>query len=87
MATIDVKQVLDEQNLHAIFSQFDTDQSGKITKENIITAMQKIGHRITGEDLEDIMREHDLEKNGFISFQEFKALFLDITDSSEANKL
>jgi|TARA_B110000285_G_C15033819_1_gene568146 Ca2+-binding EF-hand superfamily protein len=43
IATMDVKQFLDESNLQAIFSQFDTDGSGTITKDNIIVAMEKIG--------------------------------------------
>ena len=47
MATLDVKSFLDDQKLHAIFSQFDTDNTGNVTKDNIISAMQKIGHEIT----------------------------------------
>jgi Ca2+-binding EF-hand superfamily protein len=46
MATINVMQFIDDQMLQAIFNQFDTDGSGKITQENIITAMNKIGHQI-----------------------------------------
>jgi Ca2+-binding EF-hand superfamily protein len=84
VATLDVKSFLDDNKLQAIFSQFDTDGSGSITKENIITAMNKIGHEITQEDLDKIMEEHDLAKNGVITFIEFKALFLDIADMEEA---
>lgn len=51
MATLDVKQFLDENMLQAIFKQFDTDNSGVITKDNIIAAMQKIGHQINQEEL------------------------------------
>lgn len=29
------------------------------------------------------MAEHDLEKNGVISYAEFKALFLDIADTQD----
>ena len=46
VATLDVKSFLDDNKLQAIFSQFDTDGSGSITKDNIITAMNKIGHEI-----------------------------------------
>jgi len=47
VATLDVKSFLDENKLQAVFNQFDTDGSGVITKDNIITAMNKIGHSIT----------------------------------------
>jgi calcium-dependent protein kinase len=47
VATLDVKSFLDDNKLQAIFNQFDTDGSGTITKDNIITAMNKIGHEIT----------------------------------------
>lgn len=63
-----------------MFNQFDTDGSGVITKENIVTAMQKIGHAITQQELDTIMAEHDIEKNGVISYKEFKYIFLDIQD-------
>ena len=42
--------------------------------------MQKIGHSITQVELDNIMAEHDIEKNGVISYKEFKYIFLDIQD-------
>ena len=66
--------------MYALFNQFDTDNSGNITRANIITAMNKIGHDITQAELDEIMSEHDLEKNDVISFYEFKALLLDMDD-------
>lgn len=47
VATLDIKSFLDDQKLQAVFNQFDTDSSGMITKDNIITAMEKIGQQIT----------------------------------------
>jgi len=52
VATLDVKAFLDDSKVQALFSQFDTDNSGKITKENIVTAMAKIGHDITQAELD-----------------------------------
>ena len=40
--------------------------------------MAKIGHTITQAELDEIMHEHDLERNDVISFYEFKALLLDM---------
>ncbi len=48
--------------------------------------MNKIGREITQEDLEEIMSEHDLAKNGVITYIEFKALFLDLEDLESAEK-
>ena len=86
MATLDVRSFMDDNKLRAIFNQFDTDGSGSITRQNIVTAMNKIGRDITQEDLEEIMSEHDIKKNGVITFFEFKALFLDLADVDEAQK-
>ena len=77
---MDVKQFLDDGKLYALFNQFDTDNSGTITRMNIVTAMNKIGHDITQQELDEIMDEHDLEKNDVISFYELKALLLDMDD-------
>lgn len=46
-ATIDVSKINDEHMLKAIFNQFDTDSDGVISPDNIISAMEKIGHLIT----------------------------------------
>ena len=46
-ATIDVKHFLTDSRLKAIFNQFDTDSSGKLTVENIQLAMQKLGREIS----------------------------------------
>ena len=81
VATLDVKTFLDNNMLQALFVQFDTDSSGYITKENIITAMGKLGHQFSQEELNTIMAEHDSAKDGRISFNEFKCIFLDYTDS------
>ena len=42
-ATLDVRSFLNEDKFNAIFNQFDTDGTGTISRENIISAMNKIG--------------------------------------------
>ena len=46
--------------------------------------MQKMGHQITQKEMDEIMRSHDLEKNNFLSYLEFKAMFLDLEDVNQA---
>ena len=38
-----LEQQLNEEKFNAIFNQFDTDGTGTISRENIITAMNKMG--------------------------------------------
>lgn len=84
-ATIDVKSFLSEQRLLAIFHQFDTDGSGFITKDNIYYAMQKLGQEIDRNEIQSMIGMHDVTKDGMLSFEEFKMIFLEKPDP-EHNK-
>lgn len=85
-ATISVRSVLTYEKLFALFKHFDTDDSGFITPENIKEAMAKAGKIVTDKDIEEIMHEHDLEKNKKISFEEFKVMMggINIVDRSNS---
>ena len=61
----------------AIFNQFDTDGSNKITEENIYFAMQKFGHEIPRNEIHDMIKKHDLTNDGVLSYEEFKAIFVE----------
>ena len=74
-ATIDVQSFLSESRLKAVFNQFDTDSSGKITEENITLAMQKLGKEISRKEVHEMITQHDRTGDGMLNFQEFKAIF------------
>jgi calcium-dependent protein kinase len=57
-ATMSVKKILTNERLVAMFKQFDTDNSGYITAQDIAEAMQKLGNKITGEEIKNIMTKH-----------------------------
>lgn len=76
-ATIDIRNFLTDSRLKAVFHQFDTDSSGKITKENIYLAMQKLGREVPMEEIETIIAKHDQTGDGCLSFDEFKNIFFD----------
>jgi Ca2+-binding EF-hand superfamily protein len=46
---------MDQTILKAAFNQFDTDSSGIITKDNLVQAMERLGHAITQEELDEII--------------------------------
>jgi len=74
-ATIDVQSFLNESRLKAVFNQFDTDASGKLTEENIYLAMQKLGKEIERSAVHEMIAAHDLVGDGVLSFDEFRAIF------------
>ncbi len=74
-ATISVKSVMTYEKLWALFKHFDTDNSGYITEENIEEAFAKAGKIITKEEIKDTIKSHDIERNGMLSFDEFKMIF------------
>ena len=61
---MDVTANMTEAQILELYNQFDTDHSGSITKENIITAMAKVGHQLTQDELDEIMTQHDLAQDG-----------------------
>ena len=66
-ATINVKDYLDDARLEAIFNQFDIDNSGKITPDNLKQAFSKFGREITDEEIQEILKEHDFAGDKAIS--------------------
>ena len=60
-----------DSRMRAIFSQFDTNNNGYITEENITLAMEKMGHKITDEEVKSIIKKHDKTKNNKLSYEEF----------------
>lgn len=73
-ATISAKAVVTNEMLWALFKHFDTDNSGYITPENIVEAFGKSGREVSQSDIEHILEQHDIEKNGKINFEEFKIM-------------
>lgn len=45
---------------------------GKITAQNIVEAMKKLGRKISAKEIKEIMEKHDYTSEGFITFEEFK---------------
>ena len=69
-----------ESKMLAIFQQFDTDNSGKITQENIYLAMQKLGQEIDRDEIAEMIKKHDIKGDNVLSYDEFKQIFIDKED-------
>ena len=65
--------ITDEQRkeLQDIFDQFDKDKDGKISAQELANAMISMGQNPTEEEVNDIMREVDLNQDGYIDFDAF----------------
>ena len=63
---------MNQETLLQLFNIFDTDQSGIITRENIVTALQKMGMEITQEELDKIFINNDPKNTGVLRIEQFK---------------
>ena len=77
-ASIDVSKFLTKEKLSALFSTFDVDNSGSITAKNLKDGFSKFNRDITDHEIEDIMKKHDIEKNGVINQHEFEQMMMEI---------
>ena len=71
-ATINVSSYLNENKIRAIFNQFDIDNTGEITRENLKVAFSKFGRDLSDDEIKHIMKAHDLDKGNTICFEEFE---------------
>ena len=58
------------------FKVFDKDQDGKITKDEFMDVMGRLGQSITQNEMEQIYKDADDDDNGFITFDEFNQIYL-----------
>ena len=75
-ATIQADEVMTQERLQSIFNTFDVDRSGFITAQNIKDAFSKFGREINEGDIKQIFKEHDLDDDEFVSFDEFRNMML-----------
>ena len=53
------------------FRQFDVDQTGKITFENLKAVSRELGEDMTDEEISEMIEKADLDADGMISEEEF----------------
>jgi serine/threonine protein kinase len=72
-AALEAQGQLDEDRIAEAFDRFDCDDSGFISKENMLEFLGETG--VTSVDIEKIVGGPDLDSNGQVSYEEFLAMF------------
>lgn len=71
-ATIEARGLIAEDRIAEAFDRLDTDDSGYISKSNL---KEFLGDDITDDEITEIMKEADTNKDGRISYAEFLSFF------------
>jgi len=72
------------EEIRMAFRAFDTDGDGKISKEEFRICMLNFGERFGDDEINDMVKEADNDKDGSIDFDEFVKMIIDeypITDT------
>ena len=56
------------------FSVFDVDGDGQISLDDLRTVMQSLGEQLTDDQLAEIIKEIDTNRDDSINYEEFEAL-------------
>ena len=59
----------DQSELQEAFQVFDTDGNGYISASELKQVMSNLGENMTDEEINEMLREADLDGDGQISFQ------------------
>ena len=73
---MDIKKFLTDEKLESLFSTFDVENTGQISPENIKNAFTKFGRELSDEEVEQIMKEHDVDGNQYLDKAEFKNMMI-----------
>ena len=63
-----------EDEVYKVFCPFDQSQKGFISYSDISAAMTLLGERLTNHEINEMMIEADIDKDGKISFDDFMAM-------------
>ncbi|KAM5235022.1 calmodulin-like protein 5 [Ctenodactylus gundi] len=71
MVTQKKKVLGSEAEIRAAFRAFDQNGDGHISKEELQQAMAQLGEHLSQEELDLMMREADVDKDGKVNYDEF----------------
>lgn len=66
-----MKETDTEQEIREAFSIFDRDSNGYITASELKYVMSNLGEKLTDEEVEEMIKEADIDGDGMINYDEF----------------
>ena len=73
-ASLDINKILTDENVKIVFQLFDSNNTGKITPMELKRVMDSNAADVSDEVWAQIIDDIDLDKDGVISFREFKEM-------------
>lgn len=64
-------KVTSEEDLLEAFRTFDADGNGVISRDELMKIMTTMGESLTKEEAQEIIDAADIDKDGFVNYQEF----------------
>ena len=81
-ASLDINKILTDNNVKIVFQLFDPKNTGKITPEELKKVMDINSEDVSDEVWEQIINDIDLDKDGVISFWEFKEMLNKVRENT-----
>lgn len=75
--------------LKEVFDMYDLNKDGVISIRELGTVMRRFGHNLTEADILEMVKEVDMDNDGFICFNEFALMMstkVKVTDIEEATR-
>ena len=64
-----MKDTDSEDEMKEAFKVFDRDNTGLISASNLRVVMTNLGEKMTDEEIEEMIREADMDGDGFVNFK------------------
>ncbi|CAA6667218.1 unnamed protein product [Spirodela intermedia] len=71
-----MKETDAEEELKEAFKVFDKDQNGFISASELRNVMINLGEKLTDEEVEQMIREADMDGDGQVNFEEFVRMMM-----------
>ena len=65
-----------EEELNKAFKIFDKENTGYISAAELRGVMTTLGEKLTDEEIEDLIKEADIDSDGMINYHEFVKMML-----------
>ena len=81
-ASLDINKILTDENVKIVFQLFDANNTGKITPKELKRVMDINSADVSDEVWEQIINDIDLDRDGVISFWEFKQMLNKVKENT-----